>query len=263
MIILKWIRSAATWLGGREPVVLLAFFSILMATWSFIALASEVIEGDTETFDVQIVRAMRQADDPSIPIGPKWVQETGRDATALGGVAWLVFFTLVLTGYMWLDRKQHMAIFLLLASGSGMCVSFLLKWMFSRPRPDVVPHLSHTSTSSFPSGHSMMSAVVYLTLGTLLATVVPRARLKIYILVVAASLSIIVGVSRVYLGVHYPTDVFAGWAAGLIWALTCWMIARRLQKRGTVESETASDSPKTPDILSMNSTSVDPTHRDS
>ncbi len=244
MKLLRWIQSAVNWLGGREPVVLVALFVALIAVWGFVSVASEVIEGDTQAFDVQIVRALRQADNPAIPIGPKWVQETGRDATALGGMAWLIAFTLVLAGYMWLDRKGHMALLLVTASGTGMLLSFLLKWLFSRPRPDVVPHLSHTATSSFPSGHSMMSAVVYLTLGTLLATVVPRARLKVYILVVAASLSIIVGVSRVYLGVHYPTDVFAGWAAGLVWALTCWLIARYLQKRGAVESDSDSDSPQ-------------------
>lgn len=241
----QWIQSAVNWLGGREPVVLGAFFVVLLAVWGFIAVASEVIEGDTQAFDVQIVRALRQTDNPAVPIGPEWVQETGRDATALGGMAWLIVLTLVLAGYMWLDRKGHMALLLVTASGTGMLLSFLLKWLFSRPRPDVVPHLSHTATSSFPSGHSMMSAVVYLTLGTLLATVVPRARLKVYILVVAASLSIIVGVSRVYLGVHYPTDVFAGWAAGLVWALTCWLIAHYLQKRGAVESDSGSVSPQT------------------
>lgn len=245
MMILNWIRSATRWLGGREPVVLATFSLMLMAVWGFFAVASEVIEGDTQAFDEHIVRAMRQADDPSEPIGPKWVQETGRDATALGGVAWLVFFTIVIAGYLWLDRKAHMAVFLSVASATGVTLSFLLKWFFSRPRPDVVPHLSHTSTSSFPSGHSMMSAVVYLTLGTLLATVVPRVRLKVYILIVAASLSIIVGVSRVYLGVHYPTDVFAGWAAGLVWALTCWLIARHLQSRGAVETDADSVTDKT------------------
>src|SRR5205085_9940078 len=107
---------------------------------------------------------------------------------------------------------------------------------FDRPRPSVVPHLSHVMTSSFPSGHSLLSAVVYLTLGSLLARLVGPPRLKLYFLGVAVLLSFLVGLSRVYLGVHYPTDVLAGWAAGLTWAVLCWLLARYLQHRGAVET---------------------------
>jgi undecaprenyl-diphosphatase len=114
-------------------------------------------------------------------------------------------------------------------------LSTLLKDVFDRPRPSVVPHLSYVATSSFPSGHSLMAAVVYLTLGSLLARLVQSARLKLYFLSVAVVLACLVGMSRVYLGVHYPTDVLAGWAAGLAWAVLCWLLARYLQQRGAVE----------------------------
>jgi undecaprenyl-diphosphatase len=89
--------------------------------------------------------------------------------------------------------------------------------------------------SSFPSGHSMLSAVIYPTLGTLLARLVPRKRLKIYFMLVALTLSFLIGISRIYLRVHYPTDVLAGWAAGLAWAAFCWTIAKYLQRRGALE----------------------------
>lgn len=123
----------------------------------------------------------------------------------------------------------------LVATFSGLLVSLLLKHSFHRPRPELVPHLSYVYTSSFPSGHAMLSATVFLTLGALLGRFVQEPVLKAYFLVVAGILTFLVGVSRVYLGVHYPSDVLAGWTAGLAWALTCWLIAKAMQQRGVVE----------------------------
>lgn len=228
-------QQAKTWLGDREPAVLLGTLLAIAAAWAFIELADEVLEGSTHHIDAWAVRALREPDDPTQPIGPRWLQEMGRDATALGGIGWLVFFTFAVTGYLWLDGKRHMAAFLFLAASSGTGLAFGLKSFFGRPRPAVVPHLSHVASSSFPSAHSMVSAVVYITLGVLLATVVSRKRLKAYILCLALFLPLVVGLSRVYLGVHYPTDVLAGWMAGLTWALLCWLVARWLQRRGGVE----------------------------
>jgi undecaprenyl-diphosphatase len=230
-------RRALARVVNIEPIVLAVVAIGIIALWGFIEVAENVLEGDTEAFDHWMVQALRNHDDPSQPIGPSWLQEMGRDATALGGLGWLTFTTIVIAVYLWLDRKTHMMVFMLAATTSGALLSFILKNAFDRPRPDLVPHLSHVYTSSFPSGHSMVSAVVYLTLGSLLAAVVARRRLKIYVLSIAILLSFFVGVSRVYLGVHYPTDVLAGWPAGLSWALLCWLIARWLQSRGDVEKQ--------------------------
>jgi undecaprenyl-diphosphatase len=123
----------------------------------------------------------------------------------------------------------------LISTAGGLLLSGVLKWAVARDRPELVPHLSATYTSSFPSGHSMMSAVVYLTLGSLLARLASEWRVKIYCIGAALLVSGLVGVSRVYMGVHYPTDVLAGWTAGLAWASLCWLVARYLQGRGTVE----------------------------
>jgi undecaprenyl-diphosphatase len=221
--------------GGREPVLLFSSFLVLVALLGFIKVSAEVIEGDTDAFDKWAVRALRQAEDLSVPVGPPWLQEMGRDATALGGIGSLTFLTLIVAGYLLLAGKPRMMWFMLAASSSGLGISMMLKYLISRPRPDVVPHLSIVHTSSFPSGHSMLSAVVYLTLGALLAASIPSTRLKVYVLFVAILLSAIVGMSRIYLGVHYPTDVLAGWIAGFGWALACWLVAHWLQRHHRLE----------------------------
>ncbi|TWT55065.1 phosphatidylglycerophosphatase B [Rubripirellula amarantea] len=235
----QWLSRLFQWLRGREPALLAMVLIIVVAAWAFIQLADEVLEGETLALDKWIVRLMRQPDDPATPIGPPFLQEMGRDATALGGVGALTLFTAIIAGYLWIDKKKHMTLFLVFSTFSGLVISLALKQVFARPRPDIVPHLSIVHTSSFPSGHSMLSAVVYLTLGTLVASVLPNRSLKIYILAVACLLTFIVGLSRVYLGVHYPTDVLAGWIAGLVWALLCWIVARWLQKRNKVEGDDA------------------------
>jgi undecaprenyl-diphosphatase len=237
---LKLIRLLRSWLNRLpliEPVVLVVLIVGTSAAWGFIFIADEVREGGTQSFDRWALEILRNPDDPSDPIGPRWVEEMGRDATALGGVAWLSVTTLAIAGYLLLDGKLRMMLFMLGATGSGAVLSALLKTIYARPRPNLVPHLAQVYTSSFPSGHSMLSAVVYLTLGSLLAAVTPNKELKIYVMGVAVMLTIFVGASRVYLGVHYPSDVLAGWLAGLVWALVCWLFARLLQQRGQVEHE--------------------------
>jgi undecaprenyl-diphosphatase len=224
-------RDLAAWFGGREPVVLLAAFIVVAAAWGFIEIADQVIEGETHAFDKWVIAITRNADDPSMPIGPPWLQEMGRDATALGGVGWLTFFTIVAAGYLWLDSKLRLMILLILSTLGGLILTSSLKYFISRPRPEADFYLSHVYTSSFPSGHSMLSAVVYLTTGALLAAAVSHVRLKIYVLSVAILLALIVGTSRVYLGVHYPTDVLAGWMAGAAWATLCWLFAHWLRHR--------------------------------
>jgi undecaprenyl-diphosphatase len=233
------IRQIWSWISEREPVVLLGLLLVTAGVWGFIFTADQVLEGDTEAFDTWAVRAMRRPDDPATPIGPAWLHEVGRDATAFGGVAGLTFFTLVAAGFLYLDGKRPMMWLLLASTGGGLALSSLLKECFNRPRPDIVPHLSYVYTSSFPSGHSMLSAVVYLTLGSLLAASVTQRKLKAYILFVAILLAILVGVSRVYLGVHYPTDVLAGWMAGLAWSLLVWLIARWLQSGGKLAPDSS------------------------
>jgi undecaprenyl-diphosphatase len=228
----KWID----WIGGHGPVVLIVIGLIVGGTWGFVELADEVIEGETETFDRWAVRAMRQPPDYVTPIGPPWLHEMGRDLTALGGVATLCLVSAGVAGYLVMVRKYH-AFWLLVAATTGALVlSMSLKNLFDRERPGDVPHLSIVHTSSFPSGHAMMSTAVYLTLAVLLARLVSQQKLRVYFLALGLFLAFLVGVSRVYMGVHYPTDVLAGWTAGLVWALLCLLVARYLQQHGKIES---------------------------
>jgi undecaprenyl-diphosphatase len=220
-----------------ELVPLLVLVLVAGGIWLFAELAGEVKEGETRRIDEEILLALRNPADRSDPLGPRWLEETERDFTALGGVGVLALLTAAVSVYLALDGKNRAALLVLIAVGGALLGSTLLKHEFQRPRPDLVPHGSYVYTTSFPSGHSMMSAATYLTLGALLARVQSKRRVKIFLLAFAALLTLIVGISRVYLGVHWPTDVLAGWTAGGIWALICWFLARWLQHRGHVETE--------------------------
>jgi undecaprenyl-diphosphatase len=217
----------------------LALLVLGLGVFAFVVIAGEVMEGDTLRLDRSVLLALRAPGDPGDPLGPHWVEELFRDFTALGGAAVVGLLTLVSIGYLWLQKLRRLAVFVLVAIAGGLLLSLALKSGFDRPRPDLVPHGSFVYTSSFPSGHSMLSAVVYLTGGGLLG-VVHRARsVRIYLIGCSVLVTLLVGISRVYLGVHWPSDVLAGWAAGAAWAAACWLAAEWLQERGLIEQRSA------------------------
>jgi undecaprenyl-diphosphatase len=162
-----------------------------------------------------------------------------RDITALGSTAVLSLIVAGVAGFLAVSGMRHAAVMVLLSVLSGVGLSNSLKAGFSRARPEFIPQDMIVYTASFPSGHTTLSAVVYLTLGALLCRTQSSLAVKVYVLSIAAVLTVIVGISRVYLGVHWPTDVLAGWTLGGVWALLCWMVMVWLQKRGNVEAETA------------------------
>jgi undecaprenyl-diphosphatase len=223
------------WVRASEVGVLLALLLAAGAIWLFAEVADEVGEGDTRALDERLLLVFRAADDTSDPLGPSWVEELARDVTAVGGAAFLAFLTVAAAGFLVLQRKWHLALYLVGAVAGGTVLSSLLKWAFGRPRPDLVVHGQEVYTTSFPSGHSMLSAVAFLTLGALLASGQTNLGMRAYLMGLAVFLTVSVGLSRVYLGVHWPTDVVAGWTAGAGWALLCWAVARRLRRRGAVE----------------------------
>lgn len=232
---LVWLKRLGPRSRWKEFVLLASATMFCLCLWGFIELAEDAPEGDYQQVEERIMRALRQPNDPSQPIGPAWTFEASRDITALGGATVLVLMTAVVIGYLLLRRAHGAAVLVLVATLGGYLLSYTLKNAINRPRPQIIPHLAPVVSASFPSGHSMLSSVVYLTLGALLARTVAQRREKIYCIAVALFLTILIGFSRVYLGVHYPTDVLAGWSAGTAWALLCWCATYLLQRGGAVE----------------------------
>jgi len=231
----RWLRFHK--LERREITWLCIGLGVCFLLWGFLALASEVMEGDTTALDTKILVALRKADDPTRPIGPAWVENSLLDLTAIGGptVLGLVVFSVV--GFLVLQKRYHTAAVIFLTAASGELVNVALKHLFLRPRPDVVPHLRNVESLSFPSGHAMESAIIYLTLGAMLMQLSESRLVKAYCIGLAIVLTLLVGISRVYLGVHYPTDVVAGWMFGFFWASLCWIVARRFERETGVAEE--------------------------
>jgi undecaprenyl-diphosphatase len=219
--------------GEMAPLVVLALGA--GALFLFVGLADEVLEGETRAFDTTVLQALRNPADPGDPLGPAWLEEVVRDVTALGSVTVLPLMTLAAAGYLVIDGKHRTALFVVVAVSGGALISNIAKLAFARPRPDLVAHLVEVQTYSFPSGHATSAAVTYLTLGALLARMQPRKRIKAYILGVALVLTLLIGMSRIYLGVHWPSDVPAGWALGAGWAMLAWAAGRWLQLHGDIE----------------------------
>ena len=233
-----------SWLGRRrlerrELTWLVVGLGACVLLFVFVRLAGEVTEGDTQALDNRILQALRDPNDPSRPIGPAWLESSLLDLTAIGGPTVLFLMVLAVVGFLLLQTRYRTALFVALTTISGELINTTLKHAFNRPRPSVVPHLRDVFSSSFPSGHAMESAIVYLTLGAMLMRVAERRRTKLYCLGIAVLLTILVGVSRVYLGVHYPTDVLGGWIIGFVWASICWLAAQRFEASAGIEAEKA------------------------
>src|SRR5918994_6287393 len=220
-----------------EARTLIALFITVGAMLLFAEFVDRVVEGDTRAFDESVLLALRDRINLSDPIGPAWLQIMFRDITPLGGYAVVMLISLAVIGYLLMDGKRAAALWVLVSVGGGAVLSNVLKLVIERPRPDLVAPLVEVHTTSFPSGHATLAAVTYLTLGALLSRVEARRRAKIYVLTVAVALTLLIGVSRIYLGVHWPTDVLAGWCVGAAWAMLCWRIALSLQRSGRIESD--------------------------
>ena len=219
-------------------------FSVLLAgivaaggLWGFIEMAEVARDTAAHGFDTEILLSFREAGRPDDPVGPPWLEEAVRDITGLGSMIVLVLVTAAAIFYLLLIGTGREALLVLIAVGGGQILSSLLKLGIDRPRPDLVPHLVEVQTLSFPSGHAMMAAVTYLTLGSILAEIAPGRATKIYVLGVAVLITLMVGVSRIYLGVHWPSDVLAGWCAGFAWAMLCWLVARHFFRRAGLSNE--------------------------
>lgn len=225
-------------MSEHEPITRKIEFSVLAAAVTvaggllgFLQLLDYVRDSGPHAMDERILLAFRVPGDPSLPIGPPWLHEAVRDMTSLGSASVLVFVTLATIGYLLITARRSAALFVLVSVAGGQALSSVLKLGVDRPRPEIVAPLAEVFTLSFPSGHAMLSAVTYLTLGALAARIAPTRMAKVYVLAVAVLATVIVGASRLYLGVHWPSDVLAGWCAGAAWAMLCWLVGRWILRR--------------------------------
>ncbi len=218
-----------------DIVYLFVVFFIFFIFWSVLGVSDLFDSGRIQQFDESILIALRHADDMHQLRGPDWLKDFMRDVTALGGAPVLILISLGVIGYLILQKSYRSLALVIIATVSGLLMSLILKFYFIRPRPEVVPHLMTETTPSFPSGHSMMSAVIYFTLAALLTRLETSNKIRIYTISLTLFVVFIVGISRVFLGVHYPTDVLGGWTFGLFWAMLCWYLARYLQRQGAIE----------------------------
>jgi undecaprenyl-diphosphatase len=221
-----WTRFAGTDIASVAVLFLLAF-----ALFAFAEISDEVGDGETLGFDRAVLTALR--DDSGEPVGPRALEIALADVTSLGSSSVLTLLVLATAGFLFLAQRRHSAIYVLAASIGGASLSIALKSLFDRPRPDVVVHLVNVSSASFPSGHALGAAAIYLTLAALLARELSRRRLRAFTVSVATLIVVIIGLSRIYLGVHWPTDVLAGWCVGAAWAMLCWLVAALLERRAS------------------------------
>jgi undecaprenyl-diphosphatase len=204
----------------RNRMAVAGIVAIILGTTFFFYLGQQVMTGDTQRFDKWAVDSLRNRNDVSLGRGPLWLSGAIRDITAFGSVAVVAMISLAAIGLALLTGTRRLALLMLFAAGGGFLINMWLKELYDRPRPQL-PHVMSVPSRSFPSGHAMVAASVYLSLGAVLATREERRIVKVYFVCLALVLTGLVGLSRVYLGFHYPTDVLAGWTAGGIWALLC------------------------------------------
>lgn len=209
----------------------MVWLAVAIGMIGFAILAVAVTNDSLQAFDREVFLLFRVRGNPSEPLGPTWFEETVIELTALGGYPILVTVSVLVITALALMRKYAAVVFLSLALATGSLLSNGLKLFFDRTRPDLVEHLDRTFTSSFPSGHAMVSMVTWLTLAAVLVRFVPRRRLQYFVQIAAFFLALLIGVTRVYLGVHWPSDVLAGWSIGVAWAGICWLVAHYLTRR--------------------------------
>lgn len=235
------MRAWAIHMVRTELRLLVGLTAASAFLWAFLAVADEVREGDTYKLDSTILLALRRPGELAVPIGPRWLQETARDITALGGFTVLTLVVVVAVTLLVLHRRRLQAAVFAIAVIAGQVLAQVTKHLVGRNRPDLVPHLDQVYSSSFPSGHSALSPIVYFTLAGLLAAGETNRGAKILLLILATGLVLSIGVSRVYLGVHWPTDVIAGWAMGTAVALIATLVLHRLAphraRRGSLPGE--------------------------
>lgn len=217
----------------QRRVVLIAFGAVVFF-WTGFTLIGALAGVD---LDNSVIQNLRDPDNPSRMIGPPALQEFMRDITALGGYTVLVSAVVVFAAWQWVAGRRKGFVFFTTTCVSAYLFGVLIKLTVGRVRPSVVPHLSFVSgETSLPSSHAMMSAVVYLSIGLILSRQSHGQDRQRLLTVIPLCMSFLVGVSRIFMGVHFPSDVFAGWSAGLLWIWGALQLHRRFAENVTDES---------------------------
>jgi undecaprenyl-diphosphatase len=218
-------------LARGEITALAALMILAGGVAAFADIAEDFREDEARAFDMRVLTGLHPGPDLADPIGPAWLDRAAQDFSAFGSVAILMTIAVVTVGFLLMQKRALQAGLLALALGGGLALSETMKFVFERTRPPEIYYAAGALNASFPSGHALLSTVFYLTLGAMLARLVPRRRQKLYALGVALTLALLVGVTRIYLGVHWASDVFAGWSLGAAWAMACWLIEWWIERK--------------------------------
>ena len=219
-------------LARAEIAALGALLVVALSSLTFADLAEDMGEPDGQVFDTRLLHVLRPyADDPSRPWGPWWLKEAASDITSLGGISVLALFATIVIVFLLIQRKWLSSVLLVVGLGGGVILSEGLKAVFERDRPPVIYQATETINASFPSGHALLSAVFYLSLGVMLTRAFPQRRFKAYVLGVGIVITLLIGVTRIYLGAHWASDVFAGWSVGAAWAMALWLVSYAVSRR--------------------------------
>jgi undecaprenyl-diphosphatase len=232
----KAVKRSLEWLRSQDLRLVATLAVIGGLVFAFIKIGRAVSGQETTGFDEAVLLALRTA--PDDPIGPESLTHAFMHISALGSGSVTGIIVLIAVIFFVVSGHWRYAMLMLACSLGTLAGMSLLKNFYERERPTVVTHIDPPGGHSFPSGHSMISAALYMTLAVLIARTMERRRQRVAVVAIGAALMMLIGFTRLYLGVHYPTDVLAGWTAGLLWALICGLIVNRLGKRGT------SDMPK-------------------
>ncbi len=217
--------GSARWLWPVLVVLALGALGLVLVLMDAIA------HGGAFRLDYRLLVALRRPGHLDQPVGPAWLLQSATDLSALGGftLQWLLGGASLL--FLLQIGRRAEAAWLAGSTAGASLLNAGLKSILHRPRPELVPHLAAVSNASFPSGHAMISAAIYLTIAAMLSETQPKRSARIFLMAFAGLLVLLIGCSRIYLGVHWPSDVLAGWCLGSVWALVVFAVNRTLRTR--------------------------------
>jgi undecaprenyl-diphosphatase len=216
----------------HPPFVFIAMAALAGAVAILAILGRTIGNGHVFAFDSRVMLALRLPDRLT-PVGPTWLRQAMVDITALGGETVLTLVVALTVGFLLVNRHLLTAALVFGGTVSGSIAVALVKQLVGRARPALVDHLVEVGSASFPSGHAANSAIIYLTIALVLMQIVEAKRARWFLFVATVLLVTTIGASRVYLGVHWPSDVLAGWSFGALWALAWWALGSWLRSRSS------------------------------